>query len=106
MTSPFIPSPFIYGDIPGGGQAAVIVVSTVAPTVSQNQQQPGTFWINPEPSGSGNLYYLAGFSSGVPQWELIGTASGDVTTLSDTSGTWKYPTCRHNQSNFSCSRYK
>lgn len=85
MTSPFIPSPFIYGDIPGGGQASVIVVATTAPTISQNQQQPGTFWLNPEPAGSGNLYYLAGFLSGVPQWELISTGSGSVVSVTGTA---------------------
>lgn len=85
MTSPFIPSPFMYGDIPGGGQLAVIVVSTSAPTVSQNQQGPGTFWLSPEPAGTGNLYYLAGFVSGVPQWELISSSAGTVISVTGTA---------------------
>ncbi len=36
--NPLIPCPFTYGDIPGGGVPAVIVVSQTAPTVTQNQQ--------------------------------------------------------------------
>ena len=83
--NPFIPCPFTYGDIPGGGVPSVIVVANTAPTVSQNQQQPGTFWLNPEPTGSGNLYYLAGFVGGVPQWELIGTATGSIVGVVGTS---------------------
>lgn len=74
----------MYGDIPGGGQLATLVVSSSAPTTSQNQQQPGTFWLVPEP-GTGNLYYLAGFSSGVPQWELISSSSGTVISVLGTA---------------------
>ena len=85
MSSPFIPCPFQYNDIPGGGQQAILVVSSVAPTVSQTQQGPGTFWLVPSPLGSGNLYFLSGFLLGVPQWELIGTASGDITSVLGTA---------------------
>src|ERR1700734_1142016 len=89
--NPFIPAPFTYGDIPSGGVPAILVVSNAAPGTSNNQYQPGTFWLVPEPqtSGSlgGNIYYLAGFSSGVPQWELFATASGDVSALANSSGT-------------------
>lgn len=85
MTSPFLPSPFMYGDIPGGGNVATIVVANTAPTVSQNQQQVGSFWLVPEPAGSGNLYYLAGFLLGVPQWELISSSSGTVISVVGTA---------------------
>jgi hypothetical protein len=83
--NPLIPCPFTYGDIPGGGVPAVIVVANTAPTVSQNQQQPGTFWLNPEPTGTGNLYFLAGFVLGVPQWELISSGSGSVVAVAGTT---------------------
>lgn len=82
--NPLIPCPFTYGDIPGGGVPAVIVVSQTAPTVTQNQQQPGTFWLVPEP-GSGNLYFLAGFVGGVPQWELLSSGSGSVVAVNGTT---------------------
>ena len=85
MASPFIPSSFIYGDIPGGGALAIIQVATTNPTVTQNKQSPGTFWLNPEPIGNGNLYYLAGYVAGVPQWELIGTASGSIVAVAGTA---------------------
>ncbi len=94
MSSPFIPCPFQYNDIPGGGSQALITVANTEPAVSQNQQAVGSFWLNAEPanaqvpgSGTGNLYYLAGYVSGVPQWELLGTATGALTNLKDTSGT-------------------
>lgn len=83
--NPLIPCPFTYGDIPGGGVPAVIVVANSAPTVAQNQQQPGTFWLVPEPSGSGNLYVLAGFVGGVPQWELISTSAGNIVAVNGTT---------------------
>lgn len=82
--NPLIPCPFTYGDIPGGGVPAVIVVAQTAPTVTQNQQQPGTFWLVPEP-GSGNLYFLAGFVGGVPQWELLSSGSGSVVAVNGTT---------------------
>ena len=84
MTSPLLPSPFIYGDIPGGGNLATIVVAQSAPTTAQNQQAAGTFWLVPEP-GSGNLYYLAGFNGGVPQWELISSSSGTIIAVNGTT---------------------
>lgn len=84
MTSPFLPSPIMYTDIPGGGQLATIVVASTAPTISQNQQSVGTFWLVPEPS-TGNLYYLAGFNGGVPQWELISSGSGTVIAVNGTA---------------------
>lgn len=85
MSSPFIPCPLQYTDIPGGGQQAIIVVANTAPTTSQNQQSPGTFWLVPEPQGAGNLYYLAGFVLGVPQWELISSGSGTVISVVGTT---------------------
>lgn len=85
MSSPFIPCPITYNDIPGGGQPAVIIVDKAPPSVSQTQQQPGTFWLCPEPAGSGNLYVLAGFVNGVPQWELISTSTGTVVSVSGTA---------------------
>jgi hypothetical protein len=87
MTSPFIPSSFIYGDSPSGAAIETIQVASRAPNSNDNQYSPGTLWLNAEPAGTGNLYFLAGFSSGVPQWELLGTASGNVDTLTDTAGT-------------------
>lgn len=83
--NPLIPCPFTYGDIPGGGVPAVVVVANSAPTTAQNQQQPGTFWLVPEPSGSGNLYVLAGFVAGVPQWELISTGAGNIVAINGTT---------------------
>ena len=98
MTSPFIPSPFQYTDIPGGGQQAIIIVSATAPTVTQNLQSPSTFWLsslnlftqvgNTRTYGTGKLYYLAGFTSGVPQWTQIasGLSSEFATTAAMTAG--------------------
>lgn len=75
----------MYGDIPGGGSLAIIVVANTAPTTSQNQEAVGTFWLNPEPAGSGNLYYLAGFVAGVPQWELISSSAGSIVSVAGTA---------------------
>lgn len=85
MASPMVPSPVMHSDIPGGGQLAIITVANIAPTTSQNQQSVGSFWLVPEPAGSGNLYFLAGFSSGVPQWELISTGSGSIVSVAGTA---------------------
>ena len=68
MSSPMIPCPIQYNDIPGGGALAIIQVAQIAPSSSQNQYQIGTFWLN---TTVPHLYILSSFSSGVPQWTQI-----------------------------------
>lgn len=85
MASPLVPSPIMYGDIPGGGSLAIAVVANSAPTVAQNQNQPSTFWLQPKPSASGNLYVLNGFTNGVPSWALIGGPSGSIINVVGTA---------------------
>lgn len=98
MTSPLIPSPFIYGDIPGGGNIAVLITSPVAPSVTQNQASIGSFWLQSlnlstqvgtaAPTyGNGKLYYLAGFTNGVPQWtQILSSLPNTVGTTPNMSG--------------------
>lgn len=81
MSSPFIPCPFQYNDIPGGGQQAIINVQPVSPTPYQNQMTIGSFALN---SVSGSLYYLSGFTLGQATWSLIGTSAGDIVAVAGT----------------------
>lgn len=85
MVSPFIPSSFVYGDSPSGAQVETIQVASRAPTSADNQYVPGTLWLSAEPAGNGNLYFHAGFVSGVPQWELLSSSAGSVVSVTGTS---------------------
>lgn len=82
MSSPIIPCSFTYNDIPGGGQFAIIVIAAADPTVSNNSQTLGTYWLN---SATGDLFILNGFSSGVPNWVLVSSSSGSIVSVSGTA---------------------
>lgn len=54
----------------------------------------GDFWID---TTTKNMYvYLGNNSAGQAVWNLITSAGGDITTLSDTAGTLVYPTAAGN----------
>ena len=70
MSSPFMPSPISYNDIPAGGETAVIIVSPRDPSNFQDVSQPsGTLWLSDSTrGGSGNLFVQSGFEKGFPNW--------------------------------------
>lgn len=91
MSSPFVPSPFTYGDLPQGGTLTPIIISARNPSNTvDTQYAAGYLWLSSLDQyqiiggvvtyGSGNLYYQAGNSLGVPSWTLVGgvfaTATG------------------------------
>lgn len=101
MSSPMIPSPVSYNDLPQGGILAPIVVAGRNPSnTTDKQYQAGYFWLssldqytlnaqNQRVYGSGNLYYQAGNSSGNPNWVLastISSGSGSFAALTATAG--------------------
>ena len=85
MSSPFIPCPFQYNDIPSGAGQALMQIASIAPPINQNQYAIGTFWLN---TANGSLYCLANFVAGVPTWELIlsDQVSGTTAAMSGTPG--------------------
>jgi len=96
MSSPLVPSPFMYGDLPQGGVLAPIVISARAPSnTTDKQYAAGYFWlssldqyqiISGVPTyGNGNLYYQAGNSSGTPNWVLVSDSSGPIVGLLGTA---------------------
>src|SRR5579859_3683333 len=98
MTSPFVPSSFMYGDLPQGGQLVPMVVAARNPSNTvDTQYAAGYLWLSslnlftlsgspPVPTyGSGNLYYQAGTTAGVPNWIEIASGSGDVLSVTGTA---------------------
>lgn len=93
MSSPLIPSPISYGDIPAGGSYALMVVAARAPSNTIDKQYPaGYFWLssrdmyylnaqNVRVYGDGSIYYQGGNSSGVPNWTIFSDGSSIVSIL-------------------------
>ena len=79
MTSPFIPSSFQYSDSPQGGSVMPMVLAPRNPSNSIDKQYAaGYLWLSSLDqknsagvAGSGNLYYQAGNSAGLPNWTLV-----------------------------------
>jgi len=76
MTSPFVPSPFMYGDSPQGGSLFPTIIATRDPT-AQDKYEIGYQWVNKTALTS---FELVGYVSGVPQW--ISGGNGLATTTS------------------------
>jgi hypothetical protein len=97
MSSPLVPSPFTYGDLPQGGVLAPIVITGRNPSNTVDKQYAaGYFWLssldqytlNPQNQrvyGSGNLYYQAGNSSGTPNWTLVPNSGSSFSATSLTA---------------------
>lgn len=97
MSSPLVPSPFMYGDIPSGGTFAINVIAARAPSNTIDKQYPaGCLWLssldmytlnsqNQRVYGSGAIYYQAGNSSGSPNWTIISDGSSIVSVLGTTN---------------------
>lgn len=63
-------------------QQSLIVISDRAPSSNDIGYSNGTLWLAQLPQSSGVLYYLAGFSSGVPQWEIPVSSGSSIVTRS------------------------
>lgn len=96
MASPFVPQSFMYGDMPQGGQLAPIVIAPRNPSNTVDKQYAaGYFWLSSLDLyqiiggvltyGSGNLYYQAGNSAGLPNWVLISDSSGSIVGVNGTA---------------------
>lgn len=96
MSSPFVPSPFTYGDLPQGGTLAPIVTAARNPSNTIDKQySAGYFWLASRDMyqivggvpvyGSGNLYYQSGNSSGSPNWILISSGTGTIVGITGTA---------------------
>ncbi len=93
MSSPMIPSPFIYGDIPAGGQFAPQIIAARQPSNTIDKQySAGYLWLssldmyylnaqNVRVYGDGSLWYQAGNSSGSPNWIEISASTPIVSVL-------------------------
>ena len=66
---------------PNGGTVTPQIIATRNPLAS-DQYPIGYFWFN---KSAISLWAQQGFVSGVPQWELISSAAGDVTSVSGTA---------------------
>ena len=55
---------------------AELLITPRDPVNSDNQYQTGQFWLSSVPGGSGNLFFLAGFIRGVPQWIALPGGGG------------------------------
>lgn len=88
MTSPFVVSPIGYGDSPQGGVVMPMIIADRNPSNTIDKQYAaGYLWLSQLPAGSGNAYYQAGNTSGIPNWTLISNSGGVLNTLSDGSTT-------------------
>lgn len=93
MVSPFIPSSFVYGDMPQGGQIAPMVVAGRDPSDSTDKNYAaGYLWLSSLDmsvngvAGSGNMFVQSGNSAGLPNWVSVTAGSaGALNTLSDGS---------------------
>lgn len=96
MTSPFVPSSFMYGDLPQGGQIVPMIVAGRNPSNTvDTQYAAGYLWLSSLNQfqivagvpvyGSGNLYYQAGTSAGVPNWVLLADLAGPVEVVLGTA---------------------
>lgn len=75
MTSPFVVSPFTYGDAPNGGVVMPTVIATRDPG-NQDKYEIGYQWVNK----SNNSYWvLTGFASGLPIWSSGGNNPATTT---------------------------
>ncbi len=85
MTSPFIPCPFQYNDMPQGGQQSPMIVASRDPSATDLQYIPGYFWLSDvSQGGTGSLFVQSGFSSGVPLWVTLSAGvAGALNTLSN-----------------------
>lgn len=91
MSSPFVPCSFTYGDLPAGGTVAPIIIEARNPSNTiDTQYSSGYFWLSDKSlrnsagnPGSGNLYYQAGNTLGVPNWTLVGSSGSVLSTISD-----------------------
>ena len=94
MSSPFIPCPISYNDAPEGGVLMPMVITGRNPSNTIDKQyQSGYLWLSSldvrnsdNTTGSGNFYVQAGNSAGSPNWAFLGASSGDLNTLTGTSG--------------------
>ena len=55
---------------------AELLITPRDPVNNDNQYQTGQFWLSSVPGGSGNLFFLAGFRRGVPQWIALPGSGG------------------------------
>jgi len=83
MSSPFLPSPFTYGDLPQGGQLVPMVISSRIPSNTvDTQYAAGYFWLSSRDQfrlnalgqrvyGDGSIWIQSGSSGGHANWEQI-----------------------------------
>lgn len=82
--SDFSLDPSVQNVFSNGSQVTPQIVATRDPVAADNQYGAGTFWFN---SSAFKLWSQMGFSLGIPQWELIGTSTGNVDSLTGDTGT-------------------
>lgn len=85
MSSPMIPSPVQYNDLPQGGTLVPMIIASRNPSNTiDTQYSAGYFWLSDlSLSGSGNMYYQGGSTGGSPSWTLVSNSGGVLNTLSD-----------------------
>lgn len=97
MSSPLIPSPVSYGDIPSGASYGLMVIAPRRPSNTIDKQySAGTWWVssldqytlnaqNQRVYGDGSAWYQAGNVSGVPDWVEISTSAGNIIAINGTT---------------------
>jgi len=94
MTSPFVPSSFMYGDAPQGGALMPMIVAGRIPSDTIDKQyQSGYLWLSSldfrnsdGTTGNGTAWIQAGNTAGTPNWTSLSSgAAGGVSTISDGS---------------------
>lgn len=77
MTSPFVVSPFTYGDAPQGGVVMPMIIADRDPTAA-DKYDIGYFWTN---KTNFTFWVQTGYSAGVPQWESGGNAEATTSSF-------------------------
>lgn len=86
MSSPLLPCPFSYGDLPQGGAIMPMIIASRDPTAQDINYLSGYLWLSDlSQGGTGNLFVQEGFTAGVPNWVALSVTSG---AASFTNGTF------------------
>src|SRR5690349_12216209 len=88
MSSPLLPSPFQYNDLPQGGALMPMIVAKRDPSDNIDKQYAsGYLWLSDlSQGGSGTLWVQSGTSAGLPNWNSLSAGvAGALNTLSDGS---------------------
>ena len=83
MSSTYIPSPTSYATLQDNAELTQVVTLSSVPT-SSNRYNANTIAVVPT---SNTVYMLTGYTSGSPNWALMGSSSGDIVTINTISPT-------------------